>query len=317
LINVEHVFNPTQHRMPFGCTTHAQSPQALVFRDFIRIYFSTRHWEPTTGKPLSYIAFADFTKDFKTLLRMSQNTVIDLGALGAFDEHGICPMNVLRVDDEVWAYTCGWSRRVSVPIETSIGYAVSKDEGLTFQKAGDGPILGSSLHEPFLVGDPCVQRYGELFHMWYIFGTHWKSYADEKQPQRVYKIGQAVSKDGRIWEKTDGRAIIEDQLHRDECQAHPTVIQWEGAYHMFFCYREPSGFRTDPRRSYRLGYAVSSNLATWRRVDPAVAGLERRTGRWDSDMRCYPHIFESDGKIHLLYNGNQFGREGFGVALLE
>jgi hypothetical protein len=33
-------------------------------------------------------------------------------------------------------------------------------------------------------------------------------------------------------------------------------------------------------------------------------------------MHCYPHVFEMDGKVLLLYNGNQFGRFGFGVAEL-
>ena len=28
-------------------------------------------------------------------------------------------------------------------------------------------------------------------------------------------------------------------------------------------------------------------------------------------------VFEIDGKIYLLYNGNEFGRYGFGLAALE
>ena len=34
-------------------------------------------------------------------------------------------------------------------------------------------------------------------------------------------------------------------------------------------------------------------------------------------MQCYPHVFECDGKVYLLYNGNEFGRHGFGLARLE
>jgi hypothetical protein len=33
-------------------------------------------------------------------------------------------------------------------------------------------------------------------------------------------------------------------------------------------------------------------------------------------MQCYPHVFASDGKVYLLYNGNEFGRLGFGLAEL-
>jgi hypothetical protein len=34
-------------------------------------------------------------------------------------------------------------------------------------------------------------------------------------------------------------------------------------------------------------------------------------------MLCYPHAFECRGKVYLLYNGNEFGRYGFGLAVLE
>lgn len=142
------IFDPTEHSLPHGCREYAQSPQALVFDDFVRIYFSTRTRDTKGGKFLSHIAFADMDKEFRHVLQVSQHTVIELGHLGCFDEHGIFPMNVLRRGDEVYAYTCGWNRKVSVSVDTSIGYAVSSDNGLTFEKFGDGPILTSSVYEP-------------------------------------------------------------------------------------------------------------------------------------------------------------------------
>jgi hypothetical protein len=38
---------------------------------------------------------------------------------------------------------------------------------------------------------------------------------------------------------------------------------------------------------------------------------------WDSEMMCYPHLFKSDESIWLLYNGNEFGKHGFGAARLK
>ena len=54
----------------------------------------------------------------------------------------------------------------------------------------------------------------------------------------------------------------------------------------------------------------------WHR-DDARCGLPPSTGEWDSDMVCYPHLFACDGKTYLAYNGNHFGRDGFGLAVLE
>lgn len=310
------IFDPTQFTLPNGCEEFAQSPQALVFDDFVRIYFSTRAIDPVNGKYLSHVAFVDMTKDLRQVIGVSEKQVIPLGGLGCFDEHGIFPMNVVRHGDVVYGYTCGWNRRVSVSVDTAIGLAISRDGGTTFQRFGDGPVLAASVHEPCLVGDGFVAIIEGVFHMWYIFGTGWRRFAPDAAPDRTYKIGHATSANGITWVKEEARQIIPDVLGPDESQALPTVIRIGNRYHMFFCYRESFDFRTTKGRGYRIGHAVSDDLITWQR-DDADLSLGGTPGAWDSDMQCYPHVFACDGHVYLLYNGNEFGRHGFGLAVLE
>lgn len=309
------IFDPSKYQLPNGCLQFAQSPQTLVFDDFIRIYFSTRATDPVNGKYLSHIAFVDMKKNLRDVICVSKKTVIPLGGLGCFDEHGIFPMSVMRHGDAVYGYTCGWNRRVSVSVDTAIGLAVSHDEGLTFQRIGMGPVLAASQNEPYLVGDGFVKLVSNVFHMWYIFGTGWKKYSMDLDPDRTYKIGHATSSDGIEWVKDELRCIITDRLGPDECQALPTVIGIGSRHHMFFCYRESFDFRKKVGRGYRIGHAWSDDLVNWVRDDehPHLAGT---LGEWDSDMQCYPHVFECDEKVYLLYNGNEFGRYGFGLAEL-
>jgi hypothetical protein len=309
------IFDPKDHVLPNGCKEFAQSPQALVFDDFVRIYFSTRSVDARNGKFLSHVAFVDMHKDLRSIVRVSDKTVIPLGELGCFDEHGIFPMNVLRLGDTVLGYTCGWSRRISVSVETAIGLTISHDDGLTFQRIGSGPVLSASLHEPFLVGDGFVKLIGDTFHMWYIFGTTWKRSAPEVQPDRTYKIGHAISNDGIHWTKEEARQIVSDCLGADESQALPTVVRIEDVYHMFFCYRHSTDFRINSSRAYRIGHAFSEDLKQWTRDDKSMQ-LEGTPGEWDADMQCYPHVFECDGLVYMLYNGSEFGRDGFGAAVL-
>lgn len=309
------IFDPKDWPLPNGCREFAQSPQALVFEDKVRIYFSTRAID-TNGKYLSHVAFADFDKSLEKVITVSTSDVIPLGALGCFDEHGIFPISPMQHDDMIYGFTTGWSRRVSVSVETGIGLALSRDQGNTFERVGDGPILSSSLHEPCLVGDAFVRHWNGHFHMWYIYGTGWKSYAPGAAPDRTYKIGHASSHDGISWHKDEATQIIADVLGPDESQALPTVIEISGRYHMMFCYRQSFDFRSNAQRSYRLGHAVSDDLFTWRRDDNALS-ISGTAGEWDSDMQCYPHLLSIDNNIYLLYNGNQFGRNGFGVARLE
>ena len=308
------IFDPTEHSLPNRCVEFAQSPQTLVLADRVRVYFSTRERD-SVGKYLSHVAFADFSRDMSRLLGISSQTVLPLGGLGCFDEHGIFPINLLRNGDRVLAYTTGWNRKVSVSADASIGLAFSHDDGLTFQRHGIGPLLTASLNEPFLVADAFVQRYSNTYHMWYIYGTKWQKFSDEAPPDWVYKIAHATSPDGIEWRR-EGRQIISDRLNADECQALPTVICLDGGYHMYFCYRQAFGFRQDSSRAYRIGYASSTNLENWERDDIQV-GIDVSAKGWDAQMQCYPHLFECDGKVYLLYNGNEFGRHGFGLAVLE
>lgn len=308
------IFDPTEHALPHNCREFAQSPQALVMSDRVRVYFSTRVRD-SVGKYLSHVAFVDFDKDMKHIIGVSKHTVIELGKLGCFDEHGIFPINIVRDGNKVLAYTAGWNRKVSVSVDASIGLAISHDEGLTFQKYGDGPILTASLYEPFLVGDAFVAMYEGQYHMWYIYGTKWKSFEESAPPDRVYKIAHAVSADGINWQR-ESKPIIKDRLNADECQALPTVFHRNGKYHMYFCYRHAHGFRTQREKAYRIGYAYSSDLTNWER-DDSKAGIDVAEDGWDSVMQCYPHTFELNGSIYMLYNGNEFGRLGFGIAVLE
>lgn len=309
------IFDPVDHQIPNNCVEFSQAPQSLVLSDRIRIYYSTRERD-ASGKYLSHVAYVDFSRDMQGIIGTSQHTVIPLGKLGCFDEHGIFPFNVLKDGDRVLAFTTGCNRKSSVPVDAAIGLAISHDNGRTFSRFGQGgPVVAATLHEPFLVADAFVQRYGDTYYMWYIYGAKWQKFSDTGQYERVYKIAQATSADGINWNR-DGQFIIESKLDENECQALPTVIFHGGKYHMYFCYREAHGFRKESGRGYRLGYAYSLDLTHWIR-DDANAGIDLSAEGWDSEMQCYPHLFQCDEKIYLLYNGNEFGRRGFGLAVLE
>ncbi|MEQ9892336.1 hypothetical protein [Pectobacterium aroidearum] len=308
------IYSPQAHPPLIGGAGYAQSPQALVFDDFIRIYFSTRERDEKNNKFISRVSYVDMDKNLQEILKVSEEPVIAHAELGAFDEHGIFPFNVLQHNDAVMAWTTGWNRRVSVSVDTSIGLAISHDGGNTFQRHATGPVMSSSLHEPYLVGDAFVLHIEGRFHMWYIYGVGWKKQQSDSPPDRVYKIAHAVSDDGIDWVR-ESKPIIADRLGDDECQALPTVIKVGNRYHMIFCYRECFDFRSGAGRGYRLGYAWSDDLMTWHRDDSQVPAISE-PGEWDSEMQCYPHLFQCDEKVYLLYNGNAFGKEGFGLAEL-
>lgn len=309
------IFNTNDLPDGIGTTEFAQSPQSLVIEDKLRVYFSTRTRDEK-GEYLSHITFVDFDSKFK-IIGYSSEEVIAKGKLGCYDEHGIFPFHPFRLNDRLYALLTGWNRRVSVPVDTGIGLGVSVDNGQTFTRYGDGPVLAQGIQEPFLVGDGFIVQRDDLHYMFYIFGVRWLAETDKEPVSRVYKIGYATSNDLLNWRTNNGLQIIGDALNENECQALPTVIYHNEIYHMVFCFREAIDFRKNERNGYRLGYAYSKDLLHWERNDDMLnIKIELDKNNWDSKMLCYPHLFRFNDKVYLLYNGNEFGKYGFGLAEL-
>jgi len=291
----------------------AQAPATLVFDDFVRVYFSCRPPADANGQYVSYSAYVDLDRaDLFQVRRVSEQPILALGGLGEFDEFGIYPVSVVRDGDAVRAYYAGWTRCESVPFDVAIGCAVSRDGGRTFNKLGRGPVLGPSLHEPFVLSGPKIRRFDGQWFLWYIAGRKWKMVAGRPEP--VYKIRMATSVDGIEWTRVN-RDLIDSRLEEDEAQASPDVFFANGRYHMFFCYRRSVDYRGHAG-GYRIGYASSVNLVDWTR-DDAKAGIDVSVEGWDSEMVSYPHVFELDGATYMAYLGDQVGRHGFGLAVLD
>lgn len=306
--NLGQIFNLSDYPQ-FSDYTHAQSPQAIQVGNAIRVYFSTRKYINNENEPVSEVHFADFNSSFTDVLRVSTRPVINLGEKGTFDEHGIFPFHPFQTGGHLYGFTSGWSRRKSVPVETSIGLSESRDGGNTYVRLGKGPVLTSSRNEPFLVGDPWVIEHENQFYMYYIAGEKW-SYFDSNFPERVYKIRLATSVDLINW-KPFGTNIIDSRLGTDECQALPSVSAQRNKL-MVYCYRDATRFRTERSRSYRLGFSISKDLVSWQNIDDIMPRED-----WDSEMQCYPSFFETKSKQYILYNGNNFGKLGFGIGLIE
>lgn len=307
------IFNPLDFPQPPWLAEFAQAPCALIFDDFIRVYFSTRPPPDGRRQYVSHCGFVDLDRrDFRRVLRVSEQPILSLGDCGEFDEFGTYPASVIRTPEDIRVYYGGWTRCESVPFNVAVGLGISHDNGETFKKYGRGPILSYSPDEPFVISGPKIRRFKDTWVLWYIAGKKWIK--AEGRPEPVYKIRMAVSANGLQWTKLH-RDLIESRLEEDEAQASPDVIFSRGRFHMFFCYRYSAGYR-GKARGYRIGYASSADMYAWSR-DDSRAGLDPSAEGWDAEMVAYPHIFECDGTMHMLYLGNQVGRYGFGWAVLE
>lgn len=307
------IFNPQEIENIPWLNEFAQAPSVLIFEKFIRVYFSCRPLADVKGQYVSYSAFVDLNRsNLFEIINIAKKPILKLGELGTFDEFGTYPTSVIKNGTKVLAYYGGWTRCESVPFNVAIGYAVSHDNGETFSKTGNGPVLSYDIDEPFILSGPKIRRFDDSWYLWYIAGKKW--IIDNGKPEPVYKIRMASSQDGINWIKFN-KDIIETKLEENECQASPDVFYYKEKYHMFFCYRYSTNYR-GKQNGYRIGYASSNDMINWIR-DDSKAGIDISDEGWDSEMISYPHVFELDGNIYMMYLGNQVGRFGFGLAQAE
>lgn len=292
--------------------SHAQCPFTFDFDDFIRVYFSTRE-NYKNGMSRSHGGWIDLDKnDLTKILQVADKPMMDHGEIGEFDEFGSMPNSIIKQNDEYYLYYCGWTRAISTPYSWEIGLAKGTD-GKRFKKVGKGPIIGSTMNEPYLHACPQVYKFGENdWHMFYLSGIRWLK--GEEKMESQYLLMHATSTDGINWIRK-GKPIIEPKVEF-ESQTSAAIIERDNMYHMFFCYRHGLDFRHTKDRGYRMGYAYSTNLIDWTRDDSKV-GIDVSACGWDSEMIGYPHITKIGDKYIMFYCGNHFGKDGFGYAELE
>ena len=287
---------------------HASMPTADRISDrVVRIYYA-----PRNADGLSVTSFIEVDADEPTrVLYVHDRPVLAMGARGCFDDSGVMPSALVDHGGRKYLYYVGWNQGVTVPYRNSIGLAASDDNGITFERVFEGPIVDRTKSEPFFVATPIVLVDEGKWQMWYASATGFLEIKGRIEP--VYQIKYAESKDGRDWERPNVTCL--EYETEGEANARPAVVKEGGKYRMWYCWRGSTDFRTDKAQSYRIGYAESADGVTWNRMDNAV-GIERAESGWDSSMMAYPFVYKHRGVRHMLYCGNGFGESGFGYARL-
>lgn len=272
----------------------------------LRIYFGPRDAEGRTR-----VTFIEVDPENpSTVHYVHDRPVLDLGRLGTFDDSGAMPASLVHHGSEQYLYYIGWNRGVTVPYRNSVGLAISRDGGLTFERAFEGPVVDRTRDEPYFTASPFVLKEEDRWRMWYASATGWLEV--EGHPEPLYHIKYAESPDGVQWRRDNVTCIA--PAHPEEANARPWVMRDGDRYRMWFCYRGSRGYRDDPRESYRIGYAESTDGLEWER-DDAAAGIDISDDGFDDVMLTYPSVYVHRGVPHLLYNGNGFGLTGIGHAV--
>ena len=279
-------------------STHAALPVVeAIAGGGHRVYFSARD-----DRGRARIGWADTNLAAASAeWRVSAAPAIDLGPLGSFSDSGVTSSCLVAHGGVKYQFYTGWSLGVSVPFYLNAGLAISDDGGRSFRPVSDAPLLDRSDVDPFLTASPWVLIEGGVWRMWYVSGLAWT--ISGGRPMHRYHIRYAESRDGLRWDRR-GIVCIDFKSDDEYAIARPCVVRDRDMYRMWYAYRG---------RRYRIGYAESADGVVWTRMDEC-AGLDVSPGDWDGDMIEYPCVVDAGGRRLMLYNGNDYGRTGIGLA---
>lgn len=282
--------------------SHACLPVPMhVENDVYRVFVASRD-----SKVCSHIWYFEFRlREPFEVLRVSERPILSPGPIGTHDEHGVFPSSLIQHEGKYYLYTSCWVRGERPPMNyNSIGLAVS-DDGMNFRRHSVAPIMSRSEHDPCFVAMPMVRHEGRTWRMWYSSGHRWTE--TEGVLNSYYNIKIAESEDGLQWKPT-GQVALDHGDPDEKNMARLWVVPDRTGYRGWFSVNNGEG--------YRIGFAQSRDGIRWDR-DDRRAGIERSASGWDSQMNAHPAIVKHDNRWFMLYNGNQYGKDGVGLAVAD
>ncbi len=278
---------------------HAEPVEGSV----VRIYFTCRNDQNS-----SRIAWLLLDLDRPDrVLDVAAEPLMTPGPLGGFDDAGVMSSWMVSEGGERRFYVIGWNIKTAVPLHNSIGYATCPADGApAHADKWLGPVFERNPVNPFYVSCPCVLKDGEGWSMWFLCGLDWEVRGG--RPLSRYTVWRARSADGLDW-SPDAEATLQLEHPGEMAIARPCVVRDGPLWRMWNCWRG-DGY------GYRIGYAESEDGEAWTRRDDHLVIPPSGEG-FDSEMTCYPFVFDHSGERWMIYSGDAYGQGGLGLARLK
>lgn len=280
--------------------SHAANPLAVLLEgDIYRVFFSGRDVQNRSS-----IGFVDIDILKREVVFICEKPAFEHGSENSFYSHGVSIGNCYEVEGQRYILFMGWQCSPNEHWRGDIGCLRLNDD-LSIQLDKAEPLMGSDDTDRFSLSYPWVVQENELYLMWYGSTLTW----DAGNGEMLHVINSATSIDGYQWKRLG--LSVPYKLGVAQAFSRPTVISDQTGYHMWFSYRSGK-----PEQTYRIGYAHSTSGKNWQ-LQLDDAGIDVSQNGWDAEMIEYPFVFDHKGQRLMLYNGNGYGKTGFGLAVLE
>ena len=285
--------------------THAANPLAVhLEEDIYRIFYSGRD-----AQNRSSVGAVDINILTQEIVTDHPEPFFLHGEAGSFYADGVSIGCIYDNQDATYMLFMGWQSPADSHWRGDIGrLRLTTDRQLHLDQTT--PFISSNAVDPISLSYPWVlhnseQKSASRYRMWYGSTKSW----DAGNGEMLHVIKEAHSEDGEHWLR-DG-VTLPNELGVAQAFSRPTVFKaTNNSLHMWFSYRSGDG------TPYRIGYAYQHNQQPWT-LALDTAGINVSDTGWDAEMIEYPFVFLHKEQLYLLYNGNGYGKSGFGLAKLD
>jgi hypothetical protein len=295
------LYCPRNHDRHPKLMSHAANPLPVFIEgDAYRIFYSGRD---ECNRSSVGAVDVDIVKG--KIIFEHERPFFEHGPPNSFFANGVSIGSCYEVDGQKYMLFMGWQNPTGGHWRGDIGRLIVKDD-LTLELENDKPFLSVDSVDLISLSYPWVcNRESGGYNMWYGSTIAWEAGNGEM----LHTINHAFSDDGHQWTRS-GQAVPYE-IGRAQAFSRPTVRPNEnGGYQMWFSYRGAPGMK------YRIGCAASDDGRHWR-LDLDNTGIDVSSDGWDSEMIEYPFVLEHKQQCYMLYNGNGYGKSGFGLAVLK
>jgi hypothetical protein len=281
-------------------SSSALTPTPMRHPDgYIRVFAGFRDAEG-----ISRIGYVDLNaQDPSQVLRVSRKPALDIGKPGCFDDNGVIMGDVAWMGEDLYLFYVGFQLVKKAKFLALTGVAVSHDAGETFMRLSEAPILDRAPFQTTIGAVHTAWYEDGRWRLWFARGDGWEPIAGSYYPRYeiCYLEGDDLLSLPRSGKLCVSPAYPEYRIGR------PRVYRRDGKYVMYYTKGTVGG-------DYFPGIAISSNGLDWHRQD-AKFELTLSPEGWDSRHLCYPAWLTVDDHEYVFYNGNDMGKDGFGVAV--
>ncbi len=293
--------------------------KGLIFKSINHKWIKSHAWVPTVyklknnkviiffagrnNKNESDIGYIVFDLDEMKVTKFSKKPILKRGPLGSFDDSAVIPSHMIKVKDKFYLYYVGWTQGKKVPFFSSIGLAISKSPFGPFKRYSSAPIIGVSKLNPYFVATCYVRKYQNGFEMYYTSNTSWSLKKKRAFPR--YLIKKCNSKDGINWKIEDNK-LINFYKKSEIAITRPWILNLKNKTVMFYSLK---------KRNYKICTVIFKNK---RWIKENIFEFKKnKSVIFDNVSQEYASLIKYKKKIFMFYNGNEYGKNGIGLAISQ